>query len=82
MPKVGEYWHLNVPIKIIDFSGNSCREYYPTIAKCISVTEKGPVFYGNALIEWRNVYYGGGFYDCQVIAKWEPNWFWKLLGYK
>lgn len=83
MPKVGEYWHLSIPLRVIDLdSSKEFHENRAIVAKCVSVTDRGPVFYGNALFSLRNVYYGSGFYECKIVGKWEPNWFWKLLGYK
>ncbi len=82
MPKVGEYWNLVTSVKV-DFGGNDF--YYEDntlVAKCVSVTERGPIFHGRSMVDYRKVYYGAGFYNCKWINKWEPNWFWKLLGYK
>lgn len=79
MPKIGEYWYLNIPLKNVDLDR---IELHSIIAECVSVTENGPVFYGNAPTHYRSVYYGPGFYYCERVNKWEPNWFWRLLGYK
>jgi hypothetical protein len=77
MPKVGEYWNLSIPLR-----GTDGIEMHSIVAKCVSIRDGYPVFYGNAPTHYRKVYYGPGFYNCKWISKWEPNWFWKLLGYK
>ncbi len=36
MPKVGEYWHISVPVTVTGFDGSSHEELYSTVAKCVS----------------------------------------------
>lgn len=83
-PKIGEYWYISSGLKISwdgepPFEKQTCV----VIAQCVRLTNNGPIFYGPRLTGFGYTIYGGeSGWSYELIYKWEPNWFWKMLGYK
>lgn len=74
-PNIGEYWYIKGFVRYYDDYGDN---YLTTpeviLSKICSVNEYEIVIinkFGTSIAN-RNT----------VVGKWEPNWFWKLLGYK
>lgn len=79
IPKAGEYWNLLATLQV-SWDGRPPYMYEQRIivAKCIG----NGVFIGPALNRFGKTVYGRNGYSYTLLSKWEPNWFWKLLGYK
>lgn len=79
-PKVGEYWYISTVARISwDGSPTFTHETYIILAKYIS----NNMFVGPKLQGFGNTSYGGrNGYSYELLHRWEPNWFWKLLGYR
>lgn len=69
MPKVGEYWYIatKIPSDTPYVSLNVIE-----ICKIIAVD---PIIARGSVSCFLTE-------DIKCLSKWEPNWFWKLLGYK
>lgn len=82
-PKIGEYWYISSGIEISWDGKSPIHETCVIVAKCVRLTNNGPIFYGRRLNYLGYTIYGGeSGWSYELIYKWEPNWFWKLLGYK
>lgn len=83
-PKIGEYWYISGKLTISwDGKPPFIREVHIILAQCVRIRDGKPVFYGAKLTGFGYTIYGGSSgWDYELIYKWEPNWFWKLLGYK
>lgn len=80
-PKAGEYWYISSTLRISwDGSPPFIRNRYIILAKCV---DDRPIFIGPKLSGFGSTVYGGSLgWNYELLYKWEPNWFWKLLGYK
>jgi hypothetical protein len=83
-PKVGEYWYISSVLRI-SWDGNPpfIRETHILLARCIKITNNRPIFHAPKLSGFGYTVYGGeSGWNYELLYRWEPNWFWKLLGYK
>lgn len=65
--EVGKYYYVNIGYTD-----------YPNIviAKILSINED------NYIVSSISVYGVGNISKARIVAKYNPNWFWKMLGYK
>lgn len=86
MPKVGEYYYVSINRKEWNSPSSCSNKAFVILAKVVSTD-------GNNVIIMYNKYSPAtdSVFNCMMIVdytkleyfkKWEPNWFWKILGYK
>lgn len=70
MPKVGEYYYVSI---VMGDKSSVTLEKIVSIDGTVVVLESGCFIYGMKSVDYT---------ELQYFKKWEPNWFWKMLGYK
>jgi len=69
-PEVGEYWYIGIRVISTHTFTFETHEYDDIVlAKCVS----------SNIFKYRDYYITT---NTVIYSKWEPNWFWKFLGYK